>query len=79
MEVVGIARVIREAYPDPTTDDARWVAVDLVPHHTLKKSVTLVDIKNEPMLAQIGLIRQGRLSVMPLRAEEFDKIVEMGS
>jgi predicted RNA-binding protein with PUA-like domain len=79
MEVVGIARVIREAYPDPTTDDARWVAVDLIPHHTLKKSVTLVDIKNEPMLAQIGLIRQGRLSVMPLRAEEFDKIVEMGS
>ena len=79
MKVVGIAKVIREAYPDPTTDDARWVAVDLVPHHTLKKSVTLVDIKNEPMLAQIGLIRQGRLSVMPLRAEEFDKIVEMGS
>ena len=79
MEVVGIAKVIREAYPDPTTDDARWVAVDLIPHHTLKKSVTLVDIKNEPMLAQIGLIRQGRLSVMPLRAEEFDKIVEMGS
>ena len=79
MEVVGIARVIREAYPDPTIDDARWVAVDLVPHHTLKKSVTLVDIKNEPLLAQIGLIRQGRLSVMPLQAAEFDKIVEMGS
>jgi predicted RNA-binding protein with PUA-like domain len=79
MEVVGIAKVIREAYPDPTTDDARWVAVDLVPHHSLRKSVTLVDIKNEPLLAQIGLIRQGRLSVMPLQAAEFDKIVEMGS
>jgi predicted RNA-binding protein with PUA-like domain len=79
MEVMGIAKVIGEAYPDPTTEDARWVAVDLAPHHTLKKSVTLVQIKNEPMLAQIGLIRQGRLSVMPLQEAEFDKIVEMGS
>ena len=79
MEVMGIAKVIGEAYPDPTTDDVRWVAVDLAPHHTLNKSVTLVQIKNEPMLAQIGLIRQGRLSVMPLQEAEFDKIVEMGS
>jgi predicted RNA-binding protein with PUA-like domain len=79
MEVVGIAKVLKEHYPDPTIDDPRWVVVDLAPYKALKKPVTLTQMKQDPMLANIGLIRQGRLSVMPLKSEEFDRIVEMGS
>jgi predicted RNA-binding protein with PUA-like domain len=78
MEVVGIAEVIKEAYQDPTTDDQKWVVVDLKPKNKLKKPGTLTQIKADPMLAQIGLVKQGRLSVMPLKREEFDRIVEMG-
>ena len=78
MEVGGIAEVIKEAYQDPTTDDQKWVVVDLKPKNKLKKPVTLTQIKADPMLAQIGLVKQGRLSVMPLKREEFDRIVEMG-
>jgi predicted RNA-binding protein with PUA-like domain len=77
--VVGIAKIVKESYQDPTTDDANWVVVDLSPVETLKTPVTLAQIKAEPSLAQIHLVRQGRLSVMTLKAEEFDKIVEMGS
>lgn len=77
--VVGIAKVVKEFYQDPTTDDANWVVVDLVPVQSLKKPVTLEDIKAEESLKGISLVRQGRLSVMPLKAEEFDKILEMGS
>ena len=79
MEVVGIAKVLKEHYPDPTIDDPRWVVVDLAPYKALKKPVSLAQMKQDPMLANIGLIRQGRLSVMPLKPEEFDRIVEMGS
>jgi predicted RNA-binding protein with PUA-like domain len=79
MEVVGIAKVLKEHYPDPTIDDPRWVVVDLAPYKALKKPVSLAQMKQDPMLANIGLIRQGRLSVMPLKSEEFDRIVEMGS
>jgi predicted RNA-binding protein with PUA-like domain len=79
MEVVGIAKVMKEHYPDPTIDDPRWVVVDLAPYKALKKPVSLAQMKQDPMLANIGLIRQGRLSVMPLKSEEFDRIVEMGS
>lgn len=78
MEVVGIAEVIKEAYQDPTTEDQKWVVVDLKPKSKLKKPVTLTQIKADPMLAQIGLVKQGRLSVMPLKREEFDRIIEMG-
>lgn len=77
--VVGIAKVVREFYQDPTTDDANWVVVDLSPVETLKNPVSLEQIKAEESLADISLVRQGRLSVMPLKAEEFDKILEMGS
>lgn len=79
LAVVGIAKVAKEAYQDPTTDDPAWVAVDLVPHKTLKKPVTLAQIKADKMLQDIYLVRQGRLSVMPLKPEEFDRIVELGS
>lgn len=77
--VVGVAKVVKEFYQDPTTDDANWVVVDLAPVETLKKPVSLEQIKAEESLADISLVRQGRLSVMPLKAAEFDKILEMGS
>ena len=77
--VVGIAKVVKEFYQDPTSDDANWVVVDLSPVETLKNPVSLEQIKAEPSLVDISLVRQGRLSVMPLKAEEFDKILEMGS
>lgn len=77
-EVVGIARVIKEAYQDPTTDDERWVVVDLEPVETLKKPVSSEEIKRDNRLKNIALIKQGRLSVMPLTKEEFEVIVEKG-
>ena len=77
--VVGIAKVVKEFYQDPTTEDPNWVVVDLSPVETLKNPVSLAQIKDEPSLTDISLVRQGRLSVMPLKAEEFDKILEMGS
>ncbi|QPH39676.1 EVE domain-containing protein [Pedobacter endophyticus] len=77
--VVGIAKVVKESYQDPTTDDKNWVVVDLSPVEALKNPVSLEQIKAEPSLVDISLVRQGRLSVMPLKASEFDKILEMGS
>ena len=77
--VVGIAKVVKEFYQDPTTDDANWVVVDLVPVEALKNPVTLEQIKADEQLKDISLVRQGRLSVMTLKAEEFDRIIEMGS
>lgn len=77
--VVGIAKVVKEFYQDPTTADPNWVVVDLEPLEGLKKPVTLAEIKAEKQLENISLVRQGRLSVMPLKAEEFDRIVAMGN
>lgn len=79
MCVVGIAKVVKEAYPDPTIDDPRWVVVDLAPQKKLKKPVTLEAIKADTLLQNIGLVRQGRLSVMALKPEEFDRIIAMGN
>ena len=77
-EVVGVARVTREAYQDPTTDDARWVVVDLEPVAPLPKPVTLAAIKADAKLAEIALVKQSRLSVMPLSKPHFDRIVRLG-
>ena len=77
--VVGIAKVVKEFYQDPTTDDANWVVVDLSPVETLKSPVSLADIKAEESLKDISLVKQGRLSVIQFKAAEFDKILEMGS
>ena len=79
MCVVGIAKVVREFYQDPTTDDTNWVVVDLAPVETLKNPVTLSQIKGDEYLKDISLVRQGRLSVMPLKAAEFDRILELDS
>jgi len=75
--VVGVAKVVKEFYQDPTTDDPNWVVVDLAPVETLKNPVTLEQIKADGRLKDIGLVRQGRLSVMALKPEEFDRILEM--
>jgi len=77
--VVGIAKVITEFYQDPTTSDMNWVVVDLEPVQAFKKPVTLAEIKADQQLENISLVKQGRLSVMPLRAEEFDRIVALGN
>ncbi|HOY48534.1 MAG TPA: EVE domain-containing protein [Flavobacteriales bacterium] len=79
MNVVGIAKVVKEAYNDPTTDDLRWFVVELAPVEALKKPVSLEQMKSDEKLANIGLIRQSRLSVMPLTNIEFDRILELGS
>jgi predicted RNA-binding protein with PUA-like domain len=75
--VVGIAKVTKEYYQDPTTDDSNWVVVNLAPVEALKNSVSLETIKNDERLKNISLVKQGRLSVMPLKAEEFDRILEL--
>jgi predicted RNA-binding protein with PUA-like domain len=77
--VVGIAEVAKAAYPDPTADDPQWVAVDLKPVKRLKEAVSLASIRDNPKLNDLLLIRQSRLSVMPVALEEFETIVEMGS
>jgi predicted RNA-binding protein with PUA-like domain len=79
MEVVGIAKVVKEAYQDPTTDETAWVVVDLKPFKKLKRAVSLAEIKADPRLQQIGLVRQGRLSVQGLLAEEFDAILDLSA
>lgn len=79
LSVYGIAKVSKTAYQDPTTDDDRWVAVNLAPYKSLKNPVSLSEMKKQKKLQNIGLIRIGRLSVMPLSKEEFDLIVKMGS
>jgi len=78
-EVVGLAEVTKAAYPDPTTDDEQWVAVDLKPVKPLANSVQLAAIRYDKRLSQLPLIRQSQLSVMPLTKDEFDVIVSMGS
>lgn len=75
--VVGISKVVKEYYQDPTTDDERWVVVDLAPVSRLKNPVTLSEIKTDPSLADIALVRQSRLSVMSLGKTAFNRIVEM--
>ena len=77
-EVVGIAKVAREAYPDPTADQAGWECVDLVPAKALKNPVTLETIKATPTFKDIALLRQSRLSVMPLDAKEYAAILKLG-
>jgi len=76
-EVVGIATVQREHYPDPTSDDDRWVVVDLEAWKPLKQPVPLAAIKADPQLQEIPLVRQSRLSVMPLEKQAFLRILKL--
>lgn len=76
-EIVGIAKVAKEAYQDPTTTDEAWVAVDLKPHKKIKTPVTLAQIKSDKRLAQMALVRLGRLSVQPVTDKEWEMVMEM--
>lgn len=76
--VTGVAKVVKGAYQDPTTDDDRWVAVDVVPEQEFNTQVTLAMVKAESDLSEMVLVKNSRLSVQPVRPEEFDKIVAMG-
>ncbi|ATL48561.1 ubiquinol-cytochrome C reductase [Chitinophaga caeni] len=78
LQVVGIAKVVKEAYQDPTTDDANWVVVDLEPVKALPKPVTLATMKADDKLANLSLVRQGRLSVCAVTAAEFKHILKLG-
>ena len=77
--VVGIAKVTRTAYQDSTAKAEDWSAVDLAPVKKLPRPVTLAEIKANPKLRNIALVRQSRLSVMPLTARDFDTIVKMAT
>lgn len=72
--VVGVARIVKESYQDPTTDDNRWVAVDVVPEFELKRPVHLSEVKANSNLENMVLVNNSRLSVQPVRKEEFSTL-----
>ena len=76
--VVGIVEVCKEAHPDSTTDDPRWECVDIKAIEPLKTAVTLETIKADPRLAEMSLVKNSRLSVQPVRAEEWQIICALG-
>jgi len=76
--VVGVAKVMTQAYPDPTAKEGDWSVVDLKPLKAIIEPVTLDQIKTDPKLSEVALIKQSRLSVMPLRADEFKRILLLG-
>lgn len=78
-QVMGIAEVIKESYQDPTTEDTRWTSVDLKLVEELPRPVSLKEIKGDDRLQNIALVRQSRLSVMPLLKEEFDVILSLSA
>jgi predicted RNA-binding protein with PUA-like domain len=78
LAVVGIMEVVREAYPDPTSADPRWLTCDFAPVKTLPSPVPLEVIKADLRLSALPLVRQPRLAVMPLTVEQFQFIVEAG-
>lgn len=75
--IIGIAKIVKEHYQDPTTDDDRWVAVDLKPYKKLMKPVTLETIKKDKRLASMALVRIGRLSVQPVNDNEWNVVMEL--
>jgi predicted RNA-binding protein with PUA-like domain len=77
-QIVGISRVVREAYPDPTAKGEDWTCVDLAPVKTLAAPISLAVIKSDPALRTMKLLKQSRLSVTPLTAAEFDRLLVLG-
>ncbi|MBX9850919.1 MAG: EVE domain-containing protein [Cytophagaceae bacterium] len=78
-DIVGIAKVLKENYPDPTAKEGDWSVVELGPHKQLKQSVTLEQVKKEKRLKDMALIRLSRLSVQPVKQEEFNLILELAN
>ncbi|MEP7231449.1 MAG: EVE domain-containing protein [Ginsengibacter sp.] len=76
MEIVGIATVANESYQDPTTEEKNWLAVDIRPLKKLKKPVTLIQIKNDPELSQMELVRISRLSVQKVNPKEWSRVIK---
>lgn len=76
-EIVGVARVKKQAYPDPTTDDERWVVVDFAPVVELRSPVTLATVKADPKLTDMQLVRRSRLSVVPVEKTEFTHVLKL--
>lgn len=77
LEIVGIAKVVKEYYQDPTTTETAWVVVDLKPVKKFKKPVTLPQIKNDPRLTTMEMLRLNRLSVTKVSAAEWEVILKM--
>jgi len=77
-EIVGLVRVVREEYPDPTDETGRWIVVDVEPVKPFERFVTLAEIKATPELADMQLLKQSRLSVCPIQPDEFERLLDMG-
>jgi predicted RNA-binding protein with PUA-like domain len=78
-QIVGIARVEREAYADPTATEGDWSCVDLAPVRALKEPVSLAAIKSDKILQKMALVKIGRLSVTPVTAEQFERVLKLGA
>ena len=76
-QAVGVAKVEKEAYPDPTAKEGDWSCVDLVPARPLKKAINLETMKADKILATMPLLRQSRLSVTPVNAEQFQRLLQL--
>src|SRR6267154_2321341 len=77
-QIVGVAKVEKEAYPDPTAKEGDWSAVDLVPHKKLRQPITLEAIKADKLLKEMPLVRQSRLSVMSITKQQFERVLKLG-
>lgn len=77
-EVVGVAKVVREAYPDPTADEGDWSVVEIAPHRALAQPVSLDAIRADAKLADFALLRRSRLSVVPATKAEFERVLALG-
>lgn len=77
LEIVGIVKICKEAYQDPTTTETAWVVVEVAPVKKLKKPISLATIKGEKKLQQMALLKQSRLSVQPVTVEEWDYILKL--
>jgi predicted RNA-binding protein with PUA-like domain len=78
LRIMGVAKVVRENYQDPSTDEVAWVAVDLEPYKSFERPVTLAEIKGEPGLKNMELLRISRLSVSKVRKKEFESVCRLG-
>jgi len=76
-EVVGVAEVVGTAYPDPTAEDPRWVCVDVAPVRALARTVSLQQFRDDPLLKDTYLVKQGRLSTMPLSPEQYARVLAL--
>ncbi|HWY13050.1 MAG TPA: EVE domain-containing protein [Bacteroidia bacterium] len=78
LHIVGIAKVVKEFYQDPTTEETAWVCVDVEPYKTFKKPVELSELKKDKLLKEMQFVKIGRLSVSVVKKEEFDKVCQIG-